>query len=99
MTANGNRPEDNNYVVDGLDDNDAYYGTTVINAEGVEGTPATHLPIDAIQEFSVQLSPKRVPASSPCDHLNHPNFANPDHDLSDGKPGRSPRLTSTNQIR
>lgn len=46
MTANGNRPNDNNYIVDGLDDNDAYYGTTVINAEGVEGTPATHLPRD-----------------------------------------------------
>lgn len=58
VTANGNRPEDNNYVVDGLDDNDAYYGTTVINAEGVEGTPATHLPIDAIQEFNVQSSPE-----------------------------------------
>jgi hypothetical protein len=57
-TANGNRPEDNNYVVDGLDDNDAYYGTTVINAEGVEGTPATHLPIDAIQEFNIQSSPE-----------------------------------------
>jgi hypothetical protein len=49
MTANGNRPSDNNYIVDGLDDNDAYYGTTVINTEGVAGTPATHLPIDAIQ--------------------------------------------------
>jgi hypothetical protein len=58
ITANGNRPEDNNFVVDGLDDNDAYYGTTVINAEGVEGTPATHLPIDAIQEFNVQSSPE-----------------------------------------
>ncbi len=57
-TANGNRPEDNNYVVDGLDDNDAYYGTTVMNAEGVEGTPATHLPIDAIQEFNIQSSPE-----------------------------------------
>ena len=58
VTANGNRPNDNNYIVDGLDDNDAYYGTTVINAEGVEGTPATHLPIDAIQEFNVQSSPE-----------------------------------------
>ena len=58
INANGNRPEDNNFVVDGLDDNDAYYGTTVINAEGVEGTPATHLPIDAIQEFNIQSSPE-----------------------------------------
>ena len=58
VNANGNRPEDNNFIVDGIDDNDAYYGTTVINAEGVSGTPATHLPIDAIQEFNVQSSPE-----------------------------------------
>jgi len=58
ITSNGNRVEDNNFIVDGIDDNDAYYGTTVINAEGVEGTPATHLPIDAIQEFNVQASPE-----------------------------------------
>jgi Carboxypeptidase regulatory-like domain/TonB dependent receptor len=58
ISANGNRPEDNNFIVDGLDDNDAYYGTTVINAEGVAGTPATHLPIDAIQEFNIQSSPE-----------------------------------------
>jgi hypothetical protein len=57
-SANGNRPQDNNYIVDGLDDNDAYYGTTVINEEGVEGTPATHLPIDAIQEFNIQSGPE-----------------------------------------
>jgi hypothetical protein len=58
ITANGNRPEDNNFIIDGIDDNDAYYGTTVINAEGVEGTPATHLPIDAIQEFNIQSGPE-----------------------------------------
>ncbi|MDQ2949596.1 MAG: carboxypeptidase-like regulatory domain-containing protein, partial [Acidobacteriota bacterium] len=58
ITANGNRPEDNNFIVDGIDDNDAYYGTTVVNAEGVVGTPATHLPIDAISEFNIQTSPE-----------------------------------------
>lgn len=58
ITANGNRPEDNNFIIDGLDDNDAYYGTTVVNAEGVVGTPATHLPIDALSEFNVQTSPE-----------------------------------------
>ena len=58
ITANGNRPEENNFIVDGIDDNDAYYGTTVINAEGVQGTPATILPIDAIQEFNIQSSPE-----------------------------------------
>ncbi|MBZ5571685.1 MAG: carboxypeptidase regulatory-like domain-containing protein [Acidobacteriia bacterium] len=54
VTSNGNRLEDNNYTVDGTDDNDVYYGETVINDAGVAGTPASHLPLDAIQEFNTQ---------------------------------------------
>src|SRR5207244_11908317 len=57
ISSNGNRPEDNNFIVDGTDDNDPYYATTVINAEGVQGTPATHLPVDAIQEFNAEENP------------------------------------------
>src|SRR6266850_3475368 len=41
ISSNGNRPEDNNFVFDGTDNNDPYYGTTVINAEGVQGTPGS----------------------------------------------------------
>src|SRR5204862_1304644 len=33
------------------------YATTVINAEGVQGTPGSILPIDAIQEFNAQENP------------------------------------------
>ncbi len=54
VTTNGNRFEDNNYTVDGTDDNDIYYGESVINDVGVAGTPASHLPLDAIQEFNTQ---------------------------------------------
>jgi hypothetical protein len=54
VTTNGNRFEDNNYTVDGTDDNDIYYGESVINDAGVAGTPASHLPLDAIQEFNTQ---------------------------------------------
>ncbi|MBI2683251.1 MAG: carboxypeptidase regulatory-like domain-containing protein, partial [Acidobacteriales bacterium] len=57
ISSNGNRPEDNNFIVDGTDNNDPYYATTVINAEGVQGTPGTILPIDAIQEFNAQEQP------------------------------------------
>ena len=57
IISNGARPEDNNYIVDGTDDNDLYYGTSVLNEEGVSGTPASLLPIDAIQEFSTQEHP------------------------------------------
>ncbi|HXM16396.1 MAG TPA: carboxypeptidase-like regulatory domain-containing protein, partial [Candidatus Eremiobacteraceae bacterium] len=31
IISNGARPEDNNYIVDGTDDNDLYYGTSVLN--------------------------------------------------------------------
>lgn len=54
ITTNGNRFEDNNYTVDGTDNNDIYYGESVINDVGVAGTPASHLPLDAIQEFNTQ---------------------------------------------
>jgi len=57
ISSNGNRPEDNNFIFDGVDNNDPYYGTTVVNAEGVQGTPGSILPIDAIQEFNAQENP------------------------------------------
>lgn len=57
ISSNGNRPENNNFIIDGTDNNDPYYGTTVVNAEGVQGTPGTILPIDAIQEFNAQEHP------------------------------------------
>ena len=54
VQSNGNRVEDNNFIVDGVDNTDPYYGDTVFNGVGVQGTPATHLPLDAIQEFNTQ---------------------------------------------
>ena len=64
IISNGARPEDNNFIVDGTDDNDLYYGTSVLNEEGVSGTPASLLPIDAIQEFSTQNIRPRSTAGS-----------------------------------
>ena len=57
IVANGMRPEDNDFVIDGSDDNDPYYSGNVINAEGVQGTPGSILPIDAIQEFNTEENP------------------------------------------
>ncbi len=57
-TSNGLRPDDNNYVIDGASDNDAYYGETVLNEAGIQGTPASNLPLDAIQEFNTQEDPE-----------------------------------------
>jgi hypothetical protein len=41
ISANGLRSEDNNFIVDGTDNNDPYFGQSVINGSGVQGTPAT----------------------------------------------------------
>jgi carboxypeptidase family protein/TonB-dependent receptor-like protein len=57
VTSNGNRPDDNNFYIDGADDNDVYYGETVMNEAGIQGTPASILPIDSLQEFNTQESP------------------------------------------
>ena len=57
VSTNGIRPEDSNYILDGIDNNDAYYGQSVANGSGVQGTPATLVPIDAIQEFNAQENP------------------------------------------
>lgn len=57
VTSNGNRTDDNNFFIDGADDNDAYYGETVVNDAGISGTPASFLPLDSIQEFNTQEGP------------------------------------------
>jgi hypothetical protein len=57
ITSNGNRPDENNYFIDGAKDNDVYYGESVMNEAGIQGTPASFLPLDAIQEFNTQESP------------------------------------------
>jgi len=58
VTSNGLRPDDNNFVIDGATDNDAYWGETVVNDAGISGTPASTLPLDAIQEFNTQEQPQ-----------------------------------------
>jgi hypothetical protein len=58
VTSNGLRPDDNNFIIDGATDNDAYWGETVVNDAGISGTPASTLPLDAIQEFNTQEQPQ-----------------------------------------
>src|SRR5258708_11984530 len=53
FSINGNRGRSNNYLMDGTDMNDGYRNLPAINQGGVFGTPATILPMDAIQEMSI----------------------------------------------
>ena len=35
ITSNGNRPDENNFFIDGANDNDVYYGESVVNEAGI----------------------------------------------------------------
>jgi hypothetical protein len=58
QSSNGLRGEDQNWVIDGLDNNESLQALPVLNSPGTAGDAATFLPIDAIQEFNVEENPK-----------------------------------------
>ena len=57
QSTNGLRPETMNYLVNGLDNNEGFSGQSVVNSTLPAGDAATILPIDAIQEFNVEVNP------------------------------------------
>ena len=57
ISINGSRTTSNNYFIDGMYNNDRYYGDSAINQTGIVGIPAVSFPPDAIEELSVQETP------------------------------------------
>lgn len=57
VSINGSRTTSNNYFIDGLYNNDRYYGDSAINQTGILGIPAVTFPPEAIEELSVQETP------------------------------------------
>ena len=57
VSINGARTTSNNYFIDGLYNNDRYYGDSAINQTGILGIPAVTFPPDAIEEMTVQETP------------------------------------------
>jgi len=57
VSINGARTTSNNYFIDGLYNNDRYYGDSAIGETGVVGIPATLFPPEAIEELNVQQTP------------------------------------------
>jgi hypothetical protein len=57
VSINGARTTSNNYFIDGLYNNDRYYGDSAINQTGILGIPAVTFPPEAIEELSVQETP------------------------------------------
>jgi len=53
-SVNGVRNRGNNFQIDGADNNDAFQNNAAVNQGGVAGVAGTLLPIEAIDQFSVQ---------------------------------------------
>ncbi|MEO8677605.1 MAG: carboxypeptidase regulatory-like domain-containing protein [Vicinamibacterales bacterium] len=53
-SVNGVRTRGNNFQIDGADNNDAFQNAAAVNQGGVSGIAGTLLPIEAIDQFSVQ---------------------------------------------
>ncbi len=53
-SVNGVRTRGNNFQIDGADNNDAFQNQAAVNQGGVSGIAGTLLPIEAIDQFSVQ---------------------------------------------
>jgi hypothetical protein len=55
-SVNGSRTTSNNFQIDGADNNDVMLGISAVNQGGVNGIPGALLPVDAIDQFSVQTN-------------------------------------------
>ena len=51
QSSNGIRPDDNMYLVDGLNQNEPWTGMSIVNGSSLAGDVQTFIPLDAIQEF------------------------------------------------
>src|SRR5262249_48245244 len=57
VNIGGARTSSNNFMIDGISNNEVYYGDTVMNQTAIVGIPATLVPMDAIGDFTVQQTP------------------------------------------
>lgn len=55
-SVNGMRASGNNCQIDGADNNDAFHYSSAVNQGGVSGIAGTLLPVEAIDQFSVQTN-------------------------------------------
>jgi hypothetical protein len=57
LNINGQRATSNNYAVDGIPNNDRYYGESSLGQAAISGTAAALVPLEGISEFNVQSNP------------------------------------------
>lgn len=57
LNINGQRATSNNFAVDGIPNNDRYYGESSLGQAAISGTAAALIPLEGIEEFNVQSNP------------------------------------------
>src|SRR2546422_1000855 len=57
LNINGQRATSNNFAVDGIPNNDRYYGDSSLGQVAISGTAAALIPLEGLSEFSVQSKP------------------------------------------
>ena len=57
LNINGQRATSNNYAIDGIPNNDRYYGESALGQAAISGTAAALIPLEGISEFNVQSNP------------------------------------------
>jgi hypothetical protein len=57
VSISGQRTTTNNYMIDGMPNNDRFYGSEVIGQPGILGVPASVLGSDSIAEYTVEELP------------------------------------------
>jgi len=57
LNVNGQRATSNNFAIDGIPNNDRYYGEPSTGQAAITGTAAAQIPLEGISEFNVQSNP------------------------------------------
>ncbi len=57
LNINGQRATSNNFAVDGIPNNDRYYGEASFGQAAITGTASALIPLDGISEFNVESNP------------------------------------------
>ena len=57
LNINGQRASSNNYAIDGIPNNDRYYGESSFGQSAISGTAATQIALESISDFNVQSNP------------------------------------------
>jgi hypothetical protein len=69
-SLNGTRANQINWQIDGIDNNDLWHNIPAVNQGGVSGIAGIVLPIDAVEEFSVQTQASAEAGRNPGGSVN-----------------------------